>query len=495
MSDTSQELSSQAVQGGFYSTASSMVTMVLGFVRSVLLARLLLPAYFGVAALALFYLELVFRAVSLDLDSAVIHHQSTDDKVIGNFMALRISLGLLAAAVAVALSPLLAYLYPQVDQLGLVLRVFALITLVAVVSQVMEILLRKQLNFRRLAIIDISSALTMTVVAPILAWRGAGIWALVAELGSGVAMRILLSWGILRPWRPRWHLGRENTRWFIRYCLPLWWNGMVTYFLDRTNDFWVGTRLGDVPLGIYSKAAEYARYPRRIFGLPLVVVAQPVFARLQHDRLRLSQTFARVAGLMVRLSALFSVAALLAIPFFVKLVLGPNWLNMIVPFQLFLVFTLFDPLVLESEALLLALGSTRELSRIRLLQLAVFLPATIVLTIWLGVNGAVLALDLEVVVGLALLYFQVRKAVDFSLRALFGWPAAAVALAAAAGFATQWLWVRSGLLNHMGINSALAVNLASVTLGAALVYGLTLWLGERKRLKAMLGFLLSRLHP
>lgn len=483
MSDSAKLLGSQALHSSVYSMTASVVTMSLGFARSVILARLLLPALFGTAALAMVFLELVFRLTFLDVDAAIIHQQRTDGHLVGSFAAMRIGMGLLTTAIAIALSPLIAYFYPEYAQLGTVLRVFALINMVATTSQVMEIMLRKQLDFKRLAIMDIASSVVMTVVAPLLALRGAGVWSLVGEYGSGVAVRFILGWMVFLPWRPAWHVDKQSIAWFWRFSRPLWLNGIISFILERASDFWVGTRLGDTSLGFHTKAVEYTRYTRRALVIPLVTVAQPVFARLQQDRLRLSQSFARTTGLLVR--ATFGIAAVIftSAPYLVTILLGERWVFIILPLQVLALYIMLDPIIQVSEAMLLAVGKTGKLARIRTVQLAAFIPSLILLTRIGGISGAAAAICITALVGSCLLLMQVRHSVDYSFVELFVWPLTATVGGAAMGYLTTRLSSPS-TLPTLTVTIRMVVTGASVIGVTAIGYLGILWAAERKRLLA-----------
>ncbi|MGQ9503258.1 MAG: oligosaccharide flippase family protein, partial [Anaerolineae bacterium] len=72
-------LASQTIWGSFYTMVASLVTLTLGLLRSVLLARLLLPEHFGVMTLAMFYIALTAQLRALGLDQALIHQQDVDE--------------------------------------------------------------------------------------------------------------------------------------------------------------------------------------------------------------------------------------------------------------------------------------------------------------------------------------------------------------------------------------------------------------------------------
>lgn len=444
-SNNSLSMAAQAVRGSLYSVAASGVTLTLGFVRSVLLARLLLPEHFGVVALALFYIGLVIRLRGLGLDMALIHRQDVDEALMRTYFTFRVGLDALALGLLLVATPLLRLAYPDMPGLGAALPMLILAYFLSNLSQVQETLLRKNLAFSRLAVTDIAASLLMTTVAPYLAWRGWGVWALVAEQVGGLGTRFLLNWGPFRQWWPKLGWDRGVGRWLWEYGKPTWAAANLGYLLDRFDDFWVGTALGKTPLGYYSKSYEFARYPRRVFANPLVSVFGPVFARLQNERERLSRAFYRSAHFILRTGFLIAGAFALVMPEFIHFVIGDKWLPMLWTFRLMLIYTMLDPLVMLIGNLMLAVGRPQEMQSVRLVQTGFFIPAVVLGAYLWGINGVALAADGMLLVGAWRYYRPLRQVVDFSLARLAAWPGLALTVAWGAGFwvensitGTQW---------------------------------------------------------
>lgn len=429
----------QAVRGSFFSVSASAVTLTLGFLRSVLLARLLLPEHFGLVALSLFYIGLAAQLRGLGLDTALIHRQDADEPFLRTYFSLRLGLDLLAFGLLLALSPLLQTAYPQMPEFSNVLIALILIYALSSLSQVQETLIRKNLAFSQLAATDVAASVVMTVLAPLAAWQGWGVWALVVEQLSGIGMRFLLTWGLFRQWKPGLDWDRQTVRWFWEYGKSMWVASNLNYLLDRFDDFWIGTALGKMPLGLYSRAYEFAHYPRRILANPLVTVFMPVFARLQGNRLRLSQAFFRSAYIILRSGFLTAGVFGLVMPEFISYVIGDKWQPMLWTFRLMLIYAALDPFLILIGGLLLAVGQPKALRNAFLAQAAFFIPAVILAARLWGINGVALAADGMLLVGVWRLYRPLRQVVDFSFVRLMVWPVLALAIAWGGGFLAEIL--------------------------------------------------------
>ena len=333
----SEGLSQKVIRGSAYSVSASIVTLILGFTRAILLARFLVPAHFGVVALALFYVGLASQLRALGLDQAIIHHQDTEEKFLRTYFTLRLVTSIGALLVLAAVAPLLAKFYPHMPLFLWILLAFIGVEVVHTLVYTQESMLRKVLAFRQLALTDVVASITMTAVAPLLAWHGWGAWALVSEQASGLLVRLVMTWGVFPQWHPWFGWDKSIVKWFLQYGKSVWSVGNLNFVLDHFDDFWIGTILGKTPLGYYSRAYEFARYPRRVVANPLVGMFMPIFARLQHDRLNLSRAFYRVAYIILRTGILVAGAFALVMPEFIHLIIGDKWQPMLLVFRLMLI--------------------------------------------------------------------------------------------------------------------------------------------------------------
>ena len=465
----SPHLARATVRGSAYTVAASGITISLGFLRAVLLARFLLPDHFGTVALAMVFVVLGNRLRALGLDRALLHKQALDGPYYGTYWTLKVLTVAVFTGLFILAAPLIAHFYPGQPLLAPVMIALALTTFFAGLNQSQETLLKMRLRFGALALTNVASAVAMLLVAPYLAWKGWGVWSLVAEQASGIAARGLLLWGPLRGARVTFAWDREAARWFWRYGRANWVGANVGLLLERFDDFWVGTVLGQTALGFYNRAYEFARYPRRLMANSLVSVMAPVFARLQGDRPRLSRAYFRLMSLLVRVGVLAGGVMVLLTPEFVFWLLGPRWHPLVLTFQLMLVYVLLDPLLIVSNNLLFSLGFPQVVARVRLAQLAFFVPAVIIAAWAWGINGVALAADGMLLVGLLLLHRPIRRHVDYSAWRMFAWPllAGAGALALAVAL-TGW----DALAAPRGVGTAaLKAGVFTLTFGSILGLG------------------------
>jgi len=155
-------------------------------------------------------------------------------------------------------------------------------------------------------------------------------------------------------------------------------------------------------------------------------------------------------------------------------------------FRLMLVFTLLDPIKVTVAHLFLAVGEPEQVVRARGVQLVVLVVGLYSLGSFLGIAGVALAVDVMMVVGLVILLHQARKHVDLSLRTLLGVPSMALLLGILITVAILSLPLSQGSDWRTGLIKVVAFSL---------VYGVILWVFERRQLTEMLDLMRGILRP
>lgn len=485
MSHSDPSIARTTVRGSAYSIAASALTIALGALRTYLMVVFLLPDEIGLAALALFYVELVKQLGNFGLQTAFVQMKDAGAAGRNTYFTFNFILGAASMFLAAAAAPAIAAFYPRYNGLAILIQAYALLTILQVLNQPQVTILEKELSFGRIAVLDIAGATAKSLVGPGMAFLGFGVWAIIGDYAAGICARFGLLYFWLRAYRPRLAFDRSIAGRLWTYGKSVWAGTNLTFLIDNFDDFWVGTALGKAPLGLYSKAYEFSRYPRRVIANPVLSVFFPAFAQLQDDRPRLSRAFFRATSLMVRTGALFSLVVILTAPEAFTLLLPEAWLPMRLTFQLMIVYTFLDPLSLAALRLLFATGRPQEVARIRWIQLAVFIPTVIAGAAWLGIEGVALAAGFMVLTGTVLLFRRTTAVVDYSPRSLWFWPAAAlIGIAAAA----------AGLQPALAGYAVLPVFIGKLV-GIPTMYGLILWLGEREQLLTGLRMVRSMLAP
>lgn len=442
-------LAKRSVNSITWNASTNLIKIGVLLARSIVLARLLPVETFGVYALATSIVTFSGILPMFGMGSAYLHRapETTDEE---QAAAVHFTLRLLLTALWASALVLVAYLFAD-GALRIALTVLTLAFAGIYLTDTPKIILTRRVEHRRLAVLDLLTAILTTVAAVLMARQGLGLWALLGTdlVTVGVSVVGLYIW---RPvWRPRLLWLGNTVRYYLRFGGQTMVGSALTEALDNVDDIWVGAYLGREQLGFYSRAFTFATYPRRLLAFPINMVAGGTYAELKEDRHRLSQAFFRTNALLVRSGFLMGGLLVLIAPEFVLLALGEKWLPMVPAFRLMTIFTLLDPIRITVSQVFVAAGKPEQIVRIRAVQLAALLAGLFLLGRAWGIVGVAVLINVVFLIGLLPLLHAAREYVDYSARKLFVAPSLAAAVGMAGALGAVWATCRLAICPNDGI--------------------------------------------
>ena len=382
------DLKGRSVRGGVLTLTSQGTQFVIQSVATVVLARLLTPADFGLVAMVTSITGLGSAFADLGLSEATIQRREISHAQVSALFWINIAVGLGLTALTAALSPILVWFYkePRLRDITLVVSLTFLISGLRVQH---DALLKRQMRFMAIAIRDIVSVAIAVPIAIVLALRGAGYWALVALPLVLNCTQMLLSWLMVR-WTPG--LPKRNAG--VRSMVAFGGNVAASYFISTVNrsadNVLVGWYCGAGPLGLYSKAYNLLMLPVRQLSAPVGSVAVPAFSRIQSDPERFARYYLRLVNLIMWISApVFGLLFVAARPVIVT-VLGNQWHAAAPVFQILAISALGQLLLDSTIWLLVSRGQSKRLLRF-LLVISPILIGSFAVGLPFGIKGVALS--------------------------------------------------------------------------------------------------------
>ena len=407
------DLKGRSVRGGLVTLTSQGGQFVLQSISTVVLARLLVPAEFGMVAMVTAITGLASAFADLGLSEATIQRKEITHHQVSALFWINLAVGLGLTLITAAIAPVLAKFYrePRLVNITLVLSITFLIGSLRVQP---DALLKRQMRFSALAIRDVSSYALGVAVAVTMALRGAGYWALVALPLTLNFSQMVLSW-LMVSWRPS--LPRRDAD--VGSMVAFGGNVAASYLIFNLNrnvdNVLIGWYWGAAPLGLYSRAYNLLMLPVRQLSAPAASVAVPAFSKIQGDPERFARYYLRATSLIMWISApLFGFLFVAAKPVIV-LVLGAKWQDAAPVFQILAISALGQMLLETTVWLLISRGQSQRLLKL-LLIISPIIVASFVIGLPFGIKGVALSSSLVL---LAILPWALKfafRGTDLNLR-------------------------------------------------------------------------------
>lgn len=325
-------LTRKALVGTGWSSLSTTLRQLLSLAAIPLLGRLLGPAAYGLMGMSALVTNFLVNFRDLGTAAAVIQRKSTPHRFLSGIFWVNFTFGLVLFLIVFASAYPAAQFFHE-PQLLLILRVLSVSFWITSMSAVHIALLTREMEFRRLAWIEVGSTLGGYLVAVPCAVAGWGVWSLVyANLVNSI-LTAGLSW-VFCKWRPSLQFNVTEMRSIAGFSLNLSGFGLVNYFARNADNLVVGHFLGSLALGYYQMAYNLMLYPIQNVSSMIGQVLLTAFSTIQDDNERFRRAYTRACMLIGLITfPLLAGLAVVADPF-VRGVLGPKWVPMITVFQI-----------------------------------------------------------------------------------------------------------------------------------------------------------------
>jgi O-antigen/teichoic acid export membrane protein len=356
---------------------------------TLLVARLLQPADYGLMALASVWIGIVALLAELGLGAAIIQFRDLDDRDLNACFWLILGLALLGYVALFVSAPTLAAWFNS-ERLAVVLRVVGLSLPLAAARVVPDALLRKRLELDRLSWAELVSASATIPVVLFLAFRGAGVWALVvAHLVMQLVQLVMCFW--LVRWRPGLRVVGQRLGPIVRFSLATLGSRACWSLYTQADRLVLGKLAGESVLGIYSMAKQLATMPAERLSVIANQLAGPTMAEMQDNIPAIRAAFRRVLRLIICFSWPLSIGLMLTARDAIRLVLTDKWLPAVPALQVLCFYTVFLCIGTLFPAVLSARYRADVVFRYTLSQLLIMPVAFAVGAWWLEGLGVAIA--------------------------------------------------------------------------------------------------------
>lgn len=456
-----KNLRNKMLSGVSWKVIAQIVTQAIQLVVTVILARLLTPRDFGLAAMVIILTN--FAAVVSSLGrAAIIQKAEVSQELLSSVFWLNVLVGVLLTLIMIACAPFMALAYGEPSLFWLTIF-FSSTFIINSFGITHNSLLQREIDFRSFAVMDIVAYAIAGVAALFAAYIGLGVWSLVVQSVVFSLVCIYFFW-TRSPWRPgfyfRWRAIREIMDFSVNTLLA----DMLVYWVRNVDNLLIGLFLGSGPLGIYSRAYAVMLIPINRVARVLSDVMFSSLSKIQDERAYVKRVFLKMTRAVALITFPMMLGVLATAKSFVFCLFGPQWSEMVPVLKVLCLIGLIQSVMMFTRNIYLSQGKASVLLRVELpLQLIQ------VLGIVVGLKWGILGVSIgyaaaSIIVSYPSLFFAGRL-IELScweyLVNLFGVMGCAAAMAAG-------VWYLGQLLPQ-GLASPVA--LAIEVCFGALVYG------------------------
>jgi O-antigen/teichoic acid export membrane protein len=322
----------KAKYGVVWSFAREGISEIFLLPASLVMARLLTPEEFGIAAAAGFFTQLSDRLSRLGFNMALVRSRDIRPIHLSTVFVVDLLVGMITFALLTAAAPFVAAFY-AIPETGRILPTAAMGFLIAPLGTVPAAILARELRFRESAMVDWYQGLAFAASSVVFAWFGFSYMSVV----YGKLIATLVQTGArmaFARWRPSLSFSMLALREILSFGAGSHAKSLLDYAAKNVDNLIVGKFFGIAALGFYDKAFSTMNraLTRMNDGGPGVVFR--IFSLIHDDAERFRRAYAKVVMSSSMLAFPAFAVLIVTAPQFMIVVFGPRWLPAAVPFQI-----------------------------------------------------------------------------------------------------------------------------------------------------------------
>lgn len=306
-------------------------TMFIQFVSGIILARLLTPYDYGCIGMLTIFMTLSQTFIDGGFGSALIQKKRPTQEDYSSIFWWNIGMAMVMYAILYVSAPSIARFY-KIPLLSKVLRVQGLILFIYAFNIIQRNQLRKNLNFRLLSIVTITTSLIALSVTIWMAYKGFGVWALVTQHILTSAIPTIVFW-FTAKWRPAFVFSAKSFKELFGFGFYMFLTNLFNEFGKQIQGLLIGKVYNPTTLGYYSKARNTERLISSSISQVMMQVSYPLYAEVQDNKEIMANIIKRTTTTLAYITfPLIFILMLCAKPIFIILY-SERWVSCVPYFQ------------------------------------------------------------------------------------------------------------------------------------------------------------------
>jgi teichuronic acid exporter len=381
-------LRKQATSGLVWTFAQQFGNQIIGFIVSLILARVLMPAEFGLIGMIAVLVGLGRVLVDSGLTQSLIRNEDCNEEDFSTVFYFNLIVSILIYVIVFFTAPLVADFYTQ-PILVSVIRIYCLTFIIDAFSSVQLARLTKRMDFKIQTLVALPATIIGGGVGIYMAYSNFGVFSLVWSQVIISIVSTIQIW-IYSRWKPLWRFNLTKFKDHFNYGYKIAISGVLEVVFKNAYVLVIGKFFSVSQVGFYTRAETMKQLPVSNISNALKKVTFPLFSKIQNDDVRLKRVYKQLMQMVVFvLAPVLIFLAVLAEPTF-RLLFTEKWLPAVPYFQILCITGILRPIHSYNLNVLQVKGRSDLYLKLKLLE-KVFIIIGIIIGIQFGILGLLYA--------------------------------------------------------------------------------------------------------
>lgn len=364
-------LKQRALHATFWTGMQQLITQIIGFVLSMVLARLLMPKDFGLIAMISVFMGISSILIYSGLGSSLIKEKKVTDVDLSTVFFFNFFSSIFFYFLLFFTSPFISNYFNE-PILTKIIRIYSITFIINAVTTIQIIRLQKELNFKIETYATIISAFISSIVGVLLAFKGFGVMSLVYMPVIAAALKTIYVW-IFSGWKPKLIFNNKILKKHLKFGINLTFVGILDVVFNNIYNIFIGKQYNASALGFYNRADSLKQIPV-IFVVEIIrKISYPLLSEASDNDVFLKETYKKIIKLVnFIITPIMMFSIVLAEPLIIIL-FGEEWRQSIHYFQILCFAGIIFPLRVFNTNILLVKGRSDLFFKLEIIKKTIFI--------------------------------------------------------------------------------------------------------------------------
>lgn len=407
-------LKDKAVKGAKWALIDNVLNLGGSFVIGLILARLLTPTDYGIIGIVNIFIVLSNVFTSSGFGQSLIRTKDVTQTDYSTVFFFNISVCLVAYLILYFSAPLIAIFF-ELPILSKVLRILGLSVIISGFSLVQTAIRQREINYKIQAQISIFGTITGGVIAIIMAYKGFGVWSLIAQQLIRSFITTVLYW-LTSKWRPILVFSKEHFKKHWNYSFSLLRNDITIVLFDSLYNLTIGKYYSAAILGQFTRAKSFTDLSSSsIYRVLSNGISFPILCQVSDNIDELKRLFQRFLKLIVFISSVATFFFVAVSDSFIPFVIGNQWMLATELVKILSVSAFLFPINTYNISIAKVVGKPQIFANAMLFQRLLIIP-TVALGIYTTIEVLIWSTAVTAVFSLIYNSFKVRQMLGITIR-------------------------------------------------------------------------------
>lgn len=311
------------------------------FILQIILARLLSPDDYGVLSIMIIFTTLANVFIQNGFNTSLIQKKDVDNRDYSSVFWLSFLFSILLYIILFLFAPVLANFY-KMPQICFPFRVISLMIIPGALNSIQIAIVSKKMDFKKVFTSNLSSIIISGIIGIMLAYLGAGIWALVFQTLLNVLVACLVMWFTVK-WRPASIFDFDRVKILFGYGWKLLASTLLDTLYQDLSSLVIGKKYNSTTLGYYNRGKQFPQFLINSINGAIQSVMLPAISSIQDCKEQVKSMMRRSITLSSYIIFPVMVGLAVVAEPTVKILLTDKWLPCVPYMQIFCISFAFYP--------------------------------------------------------------------------------------------------------------------------------------------------------